>query len=110
MAETAVVFGELAKVGLFAGRQGLETGFTVLGPTQYGLCVRLAVVGGAMASGFSAAGFQFIDGALGELAKGEQFIRQTFDSRRDEQAVSGASGWRGLGKRPRTVSSSVCYI
>lgn len=109
LAKEAIVSGKLTEVGLFSGRQCLKAGFTVLGPTQYGLRVQWALVRSAMASRFATAGFQFIHRALGELAQGKKFIDPLLKAGQVQKQLLAREAGAMSGSGPERIFS-VCYI
>jgi hypothetical protein len=75
LAEAAVVLGEVTETGGIAGRQRTQAGPAALGPGKHSAGVQWTFWGGAVAGRFATAGLQFIDGALEELAEGQQVFK-----------------------------------
>ena len=74
LAESSIVFGQLAEVGEFARWQGAQAGFPVLGPGNHGGGVERSLVRGAVTGGLAAAGAEVVDGTFDELPQGEQGV------------------------------------
>ena len=77
LAEVSIVFGQLAEVREFAGRQGAKAGLTVLGPGNDGGGVERSLVRGAVAGRLTATGAEVVDRPFDELPEGEQGIDLT---------------------------------
>jgi hypothetical protein len=74
LTEAPIVIGPLAKVGEFAGRQGAQASFPVLGPGNHGGGMKGSLCGGAVTGGLAATGAKVIDGTFDELSQGEHGI------------------------------------
>jgi hypothetical protein len=74
LTEAPIVFGRLAEVRKFAGGQGTQAGFAVLGPGNHGGGMEGSLVGGAVTGGLAAASVEVVDGAFDELTQREQDI------------------------------------
>jgi len=109
LAKAAVVFGEMAEVGGVPGGQGAQAGLAAFGPGKYGGGVKRTFWGGAVAGRFAASGFQFIDGALEELAQRQQvFEALLIVSQQRPQILAEAAG--ALGGSGQGMVLSLCYI
>jgi len=109
LAEAAVVLGEMPKMGGIAGRQGTQARLAALGPGKHGGGVPWTFRGGAVAGGFAAAGLQFVDRALEELAEGQQvFEALLIVSQAGSQRLAKAAG--ALGGRGHKGVLPLCYI
>jgi hypothetical protein len=109
LAEAAVVFRQLTEVREFAGWQGAEAGFPVVGPGDHSGSMEGTLVGGAATGGLAAASLEVVDAAFDELPQGEQGIDLTLivgEQRLDGLTkAAGALGGSGQGR-----FSSLCYI
>jgi len=74
LAEAAVVLGPLPEAGALAGGEGSQAGLSLLGPGKHRRGVQRPFLGSAVAGGLSAAGLELVDGALDQLARGEQLL------------------------------------
>src|SRR5213078_2312832 len=108
-AEVSIVFGQLAEAREFAGRQGAQAGFAVLGPGNHRGGVERPLVGGTVTGRLAAAGAEVIDGTFDELPQGEQGIDLTLVivEQRVEGLTQAAGAIRGSGQGQL---SSLCYI
>ena len=74
LAEAAVVFRQLLIASALAGREGSQAGLAVLGPGEHGRGVQRSLLGSAVTGRLAAAGVEFVDRTLDELAEWEQFV------------------------------------
>src|ERR1700687_5015231 len=109
LAEVSIVFGQLAEVREFAGRQGAQAGFRVLGPGNHGGSVERPLVGSTVTGRLAAAGAEVVDGTFDELPQGEQCIDLTLVivEQRLQSLTQAAGAIRGRGQGR---FSSLCYI
>jgi hypothetical protein len=109
LAEAAMVLGEVTQAREVLGGERAQAGLAGLAPGENGGGVPRSVGGSAVAGGLAAAGFQFIDGALEELAQGQDLFQGAMIVRpqggEGVAETAGAVKWSGH----RQVSS-LCYI
>jgi hypothetical protein len=79
LAETSIVFRQLAEVSELAGRQCAQVRLTVLGPGNHGRGVERPLVSSAVTRGLATASPEIIDGTFDELTQGEQGIDPTLE-------------------------------
>ena len=72
LAETAVRFGQVTPAGQVRSGEGAQAGFAPLAPRQDRGGVERALRGCAVTRRFTAAGFQCVDGAFEQLARGKE--------------------------------------
>jgi hypothetical protein len=74
LAKASIVFSQPTEAREFAGRQGAQTGFAMVGPGNHGGGVERPLVRGAVTGGLAAASAEVVDGAFDELSQREQGI------------------------------------
>ena len=102
-------FGQLAEVRQFAGRQGAQAGFTVLGPGNHSGGVEWPLIRGAVTGGLAAASVEVVDGTFDELTQREQDVGLTLVV--VEQRLQGLPKTAGaIGGSGQRRFSPLCYI
>jgi hypothetical protein len=108
LAEATVVLGEVTEMGGITGGQRTQAGLAVLGPGKHGGRMKRTFWGGAMAGRLPTAGLEFIDGALEELAEGQQVIEALLIvSQQGPQGLAEMAGALG-GSRQESILPLCC--
>jgi hypothetical protein len=74
LAEAPIVFRRLAEVSEFAGGQGAQAGFAVVGPGNDGGGVERPQVGGAVTGRLATASVEVVDGTFDEVTQREEGV------------------------------------